>query len=94
MSDDAARVDRTDAAWFLAHSLDERLTGGDPVGPVDEDLGRIRLKMWKDEPVHVKRPDRMVAHLAGHGLDESRLRRLLGELPETVRARFDAGPVR
>jgi type 2 lantibiotic biosynthesis protein LanM len=84
--------DPTDAAWFLAYSLDERLTGGDPPGPVDDDLGRARLKIWKDEPVHVRRPERMAAHLAAHGLDESRLRRLLGERPETVRARFDAEP--
>ncbi|WP_330437950.1 type 2 lanthipeptide synthetase LanM family protein [Micromonospora sp. NBC_00821] len=92
MDDGLAPVQPGDAGWFLGHSLRERLTGAVPTGPVDEDLGRIRLKMWLDEPVHARRPDLIPQRLAQHGLDEAGLIRVLGEQPETVRARFDTAP--
>ncbi|MEV4417475.1 type 2 lanthipeptide synthetase LanM family protein [Catellatospora sp. NPDC049609] len=90
--DSAVAVNPDDAAWFLACSLRERLAGTGPAGPVDEELGRIRLKMWTDEPVHVRQPDRLAAHLSRHGLDEAGLVRILGERPETVRSRFGQAP--
>ncbi|MEV0460111.1 type 2 lanthipeptide synthetase LanM family protein [Catellatospora methionotrophica] len=92
MDEAPAPVQPGDAAWYLGYGLRERLTGREPGGPVDEDLGRLRLKMWRDEPVHARRPDRYAQHLAEHGLDEALLERLLGEQPETVRARFTAEP--
>ena len=92
MHDDSDPVQPGDAAWFLAYSLPERLTGRRPRGPVDTEVGRIRLKMWRDEPVHARRPDRAASHLAEHGLDEAGLIRMLGEAPETVRDRFDREP--
>ncbi|MCW6005095.1 type 2 lantipeptide synthetase LanM family protein [Micromonospora sp. CPCC 205371] len=74
--------------WFLGHSLAERLRAGPPAGDVDDERGRIRLRMWKDEPVHRDVPDGIGAQLARHGLDEAGLVRILGESPESVRARF------
>ncbi|WBB76084.1 type 2 lanthipeptide synthetase LanM family protein [Micromonospora sp. WMMD1128] len=92
MHDSTDPVRPGDAAWFLGHSLRERLTGRSPAGPVDVEVGRIRLKMWRDEPVHTRRPDLMARHLAEHGLDSDGLARMLGEAPETVRDRFDEEP--
>ncbi|MFI6239511.1 type 2 lanthipeptide synthetase LanM family protein [Micromonospora sp. NPDC050795] len=92
MDDGLAPVQPGDARWFLGHSLRERLSGAAPTGPVDEDLGRTRLKMWLDEPVHVRRPDLVAQRLAQHELDEDALVRVLGEQPETVRARFAEAP--
>ncbi|MGC5287582.1 type 2 lanthipeptide synthetase LanM family protein [Micromonospora sp. DT231] len=92
MDDGLAPVRPGDAGWFLGHSLRERLTGAVPTGPADEDLGRARLKMWQNEPVHARRPDLIPRRLAEHGLDEAGLIRILGEPPEAVRARFDSAP--
>jgi type 2 lantibiotic biosynthesis protein LanM len=76
-------------AWFLAHTLAERLRAGEPSGAVDDGLGRKRLALWRDEPVHRKDPDRVGDR---YGLTEAALVRLLGETPEAVRSRFDTDP--
>ncbi|HEY1175093.1 MAG TPA: DUF4135 domain-containing protein, partial [Phytomonospora sp.] len=82
----------TDDAWYLAHPLAERVAAGPPRGRTDGELGRLRLKMWRQEPVHARRPERLAEHLESHGLDEERFVGVLGEDPAAVAARFDGPP--
>lgn len=85
-------TDPGDDAWYLAHSFAERIAAGPSSGLADDELGRIRLKMWRQEPVHARRPERLAQHLERHGLDEARFVGVLGENPAAVRARFDGPP--
>lgn len=85
-------VDAANPCWHLAHSLSERLAAPAQAGPVDEELGRRRLARWKAEPVFVGGDELFELWLDSAGVDEDALARVLGEAPETVRARFDAPP--
>ncbi|WBB76087.1 type 2 lanthipeptide synthetase LanM family protein [Micromonospora sp. WMMD1128] len=81
-------VDVSHPDWYLAYSLSERLGAGAPVGPVDEERGRLRLRRWREEPVFAGDSELFDSWLRALGLDEPALVRVLGEMPETVRSRF------
>ncbi|HEY1178512.1 MAG TPA: DUF4135 domain-containing protein, partial [Phytomonospora sp.] len=89
---DQVAVDAANPCWHLARSLSERLAAGAPAGPVDEELGGRRLARWKAEPVFVGGDELFGLWLDSAGVDEDTLAKVLGEAPETVRARFDAPP--
>ncbi|GKQ36401.1 type 2 lanthipeptide synthetase LanM family protein [Streptomyces sp. A012304] len=81
-----------DPAWFLAHSLHERLHSTEPAGTVDPALGQLRLDLWRAEPFHARNPGALADHLRRLGTDENTLLRILGESPETVKRRFAEPP--
>ncbi|MBR8741848.1 type 2 lanthipeptide synthetase LanM family protein [Nocardiopsis sp. MG754419] len=85
--------DPTDPRWFLAHSLQERISASSPPAETDVATGKARIDLWRQERLSFLRDEGNFADYAARkGTDADGLAAVLGESPVSVRERLPHVP--